>query len=347
MIFYLIGIKYANLDESIRKFLYYKSKEISSFLHKNDIYDQAVLSTCNRLEIYGISSDLKGVKEKIEELRYRFGGLLEFSYLKLGRENVFSHAARVACGLDSQIKGEKEIAAQIKYWLPRQKVNTELYHLWKEAIIFSDQIRNQSRLSEVAKDIAQITLFDFLYRKGINTGNRVVVIGTGKVAELFAQIDYSNIQISFAANKNYEKAKSLAKKTGGRALMFSDLKKEIPQTDAIVSATSSPHYILKQEDFSLISIKEKIYLYDLAVPVDIDPSLAEDKRVFLQNLYSLNSVVSYFNHLNKKECDLAEYLIQEKLKEYKEYGVRKNDIVLQGGHTAQQAGPSAGKGNIK
>ncbi|MFH0840206.1 MAG: hypothetical protein V1883_04230 [Candidatus Omnitrophota bacterium] len=320
MHFYLIGIDYKTTPFDARERIYRSRKAIAYFLENDERRTSAALITCNRIEIYGISKDPGEAINHIDGFFAEFPDFAARAYTKYGKEEVFRHALRLACGIESQIQGELQILAQVKAWSDRGIFHPGLKQLWDEAISISEELRFRAGLNDPSENIATIAFHDLKKRLNIKQSADIVVIGTGKIAELIAQYRQDFFCINFIAHKNHEKAEALARASGGRASLLIDLPRLLSGADAVISATSSPHYILKKEHFFALSKQRKspLYLYDLAVPRDIEPAVRDIEGLVLRNLDDLSGAFDEHNRRKRKNIDLASCLVDEKLRNYAE-----------------------------
>ena len=305
MNFYLIGSDYKTAQLRVREDLYRKRKAIVDFWKSWNSVEVEILSTCNRFEVYLAAEE---ALEQIELFKKEFPVFSGQSYTKLGRDAVFGHALRVACGLESQIKGEIQILEQIKHW--RENFQSFiLKEFWAEVINLAEVIRIKSGLDTQLDSIASPIMEELKkQRKGTSVFN-VVVVGTGKIAELFADLKDPEIHFYFAAHKNYRKAEELAKRSRGEPVLLKNLPQILSKAHALISATSSPHFVLGKKDF--LAVQESLYLYDLALPRDINPDVAQVKGVVLRNLDDLTSLFEGHNNKIRERLDLAECLVEE------------------------------------
>ncbi|MBU4312634.1 MAG: hydroxymethylbilane synthase [Candidatus Omnitrophica bacterium] len=282
MILYLIGIDHKSATIQEREPLYRRRSEITDFW-KGIGEDHVALFTCNRIELYGISEDIFSVSRAIGLFQERFPEFSEYSYVKEGRDEVIEHAFRLACGLESRIIGEKEILKQLDSWIKEDSFPLIWKNIWSEVLDRAKHIRASSGLDSVKNNIAKIVFKDLGFKKNI------VIIGTGKIAQIFSENKPLGVNLYFVARKKHKKAKRLAKESGGSAVLLDDLGKLLLGADAVISATSSPHYVLRKEHFLDILQKRNrpLFLYDLAVPRDIEPGVGRIPGIFLQNLDDL------------------------------------------------------------
>jgi glutamyl-tRNA reductase len=214
-----------------------------------------------------------------------FPEFARYAYLKKGEQEVSAHALRLAVGLESQLKGERQICVQLARWA-REITSKPLGDIWVKALSSAQKIRAISGLGEDDVNIANLVLNDIKKRLGCKNNYKIIIIGTGKIAELFAQYSSREIYLDFAAHKNYSKATKLAGYSNGKALLFDDLPGAIAGADALISATLSPHYIITRDRLSswISGRSHPIYVYDLAVPRDVDPRVSGLEGVLLPDI---------------------------------------------------------------
>ena len=315
MYFYLTGIDYKKAPIEARDEIYRKRKAISDFWAVGDPYGSTVLVTCNRIEIYGTARYADDAFGHLNRFAGRFPDFAKYAYIKYGEAEVFRHALRLAAGLESQIEGEGQILAQLKRWrhdiLPR-----DLNDLWTKAILLSQKIRATSRFDEDNDNLAVLVFGDIRKRLEAKKTYEIIVVGTGKVAELFAKHRPPEAHVRFAAHKHHKKAEDLASRTDGAAIHLEDLPVAIAGADVLICATSSPHYVINKSHLKALTIDRShpLYIYDLAIPRDVEPEIAALDGIFLQNLDDLDSIFSRHNESNRERVELASELIEDFLK---------------------------------
>ncbi|MDD5595530.1 MAG: hypothetical protein PHY94_04700 [Candidatus Omnitrophica bacterium] len=318
MDFYLIGIDYKSASLELREEILKKRKVIQEFWNKHHSQQAAILSTCNRFEIYCLGENSLDARLHILLFKNYFSGLFNNAYVKLGRENVFNHLLRLASGLESQFRGEAQIVEQMELWLGHNSISFGMRNLWEEALIFAKEIRLKSGLNQIENNIATIIYHDLLKKKNESRQLKVVIVGTGKIAQLLADYCPQNVLLYFVSHKHHFRAIELAQKSKGEVLSFKELADLIPYLDALISATSSPHFVLGKEVFLKTERVQPFYLYDLALPRDIDPEAGNIKGIVLKNLDSLAACFEEYNANLREKINLAEYLISARLEEDRE-----------------------------
>lgn len=320
MYFYLIGTDYKTAPYSIRVGLYNLRSNIAAFWKDKH---GVLFSTCNRLEIYAFAENPDTAFSNIAKFSQCFPDFFRYTYIKYGGEEVFKHALRLASGLESQLQGELQIFHQLYNWHIQDQLPYFLGNLWKEALALARVIRIQSCLDKDKINIAEVVYFDLINRLKLSKEIDIVIVGTGKIAQLLARFHKPGQRLNFVAHKNYQKAKELAMISRGRVFLIKDLAQVLPEADVLISATTSPHYVLKSKDF--INLSRGIYIYDLALPADVEPAVKELPGVYLLNLEDLTEVIQLFNQRNQEKIRLANQLAEEAIEEYLEAGYAKNN----------------------
>ncbi len=313
MFFYLTGVDYRSAPIEIREEILRQRREIKDFWQRENPRNSAILVTCNRLEIYEAADSADEGLSHLRAFSTKFPIVSRYAYTIYSKREIFRHALRLACGLQSQIKGEGQILIQLNNWIETNSFPESLKQLWERALLAAGQIRKDSGLDGIKTDIGKLILDDIDRR--INSGDRlkIVVIGTGKIAELFAKRNRAEREIYFVANKNFLKASLLAENTGGKAAQFKDLSTLVPEADVIISATSSPHQVIKRIDFAggLDRRIDTLLIYDLAIPRDVDPDLSNIEGISLWNLNDLDKIFARYNQSIQEQIMMASKLAED------------------------------------
>jgi len=221
----------------------------------------------------------------------------------------------LASGLESQLQGEKEILKQLDSW--RHAISSHsIKNMWSSAISISKKIRSASGIEEDNDNLASLIFNDIRKRLGESKTYNIILVGTGKVAEMIAKHRPPEAHIRFAAHKHYKKAEELASRAGGAAIHLEELSNAIAGADVLICATSSPHYVINKSQFKALTADRDhpLYIYDLAVPRDVEPEIAALDGVFLQNLDDLGNIFSRYNESKWERVELASELIEDVLK---------------------------------
>ncbi len=125
----------------------------------------------------------------------------------------------------------------------------------------------------------------------------------------------------FVSNRNYDHAKELADKFNGTAIAYNKYLEQAETSDIIITSTGAPHYVIRERDMREVAAKrggKPLILIDIAVPRDVEPSVAELPGITLYNIDDLEGVVDTNKHFRTHEAQVAEAIIEEEIAELKE-----------------------------
>lgn len=315
MNFYLIGVDYKSAKIETREKLLRARHEIVNFW-QNQNQPFTILSTCNRFEIYNVSTDAFGALRNRDSFYEKFPFWYS-SYFISGKINVFRHILRLASGLESQLKGETQILRQIFSWIESDEFPEVFKEFWSDAFDKGKNTRVFSGLNEKPRNIANLVFRDIGKKRPFDN-SKVIIVGTGNIAELFVQNKPKGLQLNFVSTKHRLRAKKLAEYFGGKAINFKELPRYLPDIDFLITATTSPHFILKKADIpEIVSNRpQPLYIYDLALPRAIEPEVRGLKNIILQNLDDLSPLFETENLKIQENIKKAEILIEETVKDY-------------------------------
>lgn len=350
MNYILLGISHKTAPLSVRERYAFSKKRVSEVLnklsHNKMIGEAVILFTCNRTEVYATTNYSREAKEfLLNELRTTNYELRHFYFLQ--NNDVIKHLFRVSSGLDSQVIGETQILGQVKsaYFKAKElKTIKKCFNkLFQKAIEVGKIVRNNTKISEGNVSICSVALKLLENLCGTLKKKKILIIGTGKIGELITKylID-KEISGTFVANRTYEKTIELAAKINGKAVRFDSLKDEIKNTDIIISATASPHLILKKEDiFEAINHKpltmnNKLIIMDLALPRDVAPEIKNINNVILYNLDDLNLIIEENYEKRIQEAKKAEEIIEKEAEKFWQCLKHQSSIV---NHQSLQLAP--------
>jgi glutamyl-tRNA reductase len=278
-----------------------------------------LLSTCNRTEIY---SQLDGEQDpQLARWLAEHHGLApealdEFIYRHRDEEAV-KHLFRVAAGLDSMILGEPQIFGQVKQaWSNARQadsVHGVLDRLFQQTFATAKRIRTETRIGAhpVSVAYASVKLAKQLFSQ--LEQSTVMLIGAGETIELAAQhLANADVKRMIIANRTLEHAQNLASRFSAFALPLNDAVKHFHEADIIISATASPIPVISASDIGL-ALKQRrhkpMLLIDLAVPRDIESSVADFDDIYLYTVDDLDSVLEESRSFRQQAAAEAENLI--------------------------------------
>ncbi|MDH7601179.1 MAG: glutamyl-tRNA reductase [Armatimonadota bacterium] len=291
------------------------------------ISESVILSTCNRTEVYACcaSSDHD---QRIAEWLGSYCNLAPQRYAPylyfLHEREAAAHLFRVASGIDSMVTGEDQILGQVKtaYSIARKVRSTGavLNYLFHHAISVGKRVRTETAIGRGAFSVGSAaarlaeSIFDNLAEC------TVMVVGAGKMAEqTVLNLAGAGAKHILVANRSRSHAADLAQRCGGRPVDFGDLEAVLPSADIVIASTSAREPIIKQPMLRrAISARRgrPMFVIDIAVPRNVDPSAASLDGVFLYNIDDLQAVVEKDKNARKAEIERAEIIIGEELERF-------------------------------
>jgi len=288
-----------------------------------------VLSTCNRVEIYGRANEAvaPALVSFLADYHRRPAGELDPFLYRLEGEQAVRHAFRVAASLDSMVLGEPQILGQVKeaYQAAEKAgaLGSVLNALRNRSIAAAKRARTETGIGENAVSVSYVAVE--LARKifGELQDRSVLLVGAGKMSELAARhLVRSGARATVLGGRTFEKAEQLAAALGGTAAPFESLRAELMKADIVISGTGAPGIVIRAEDIQAASVGRRgrpLFLIDIAVPRDIDPEAAKLSGVFLYDLDDLKSVAEANLRERQKEAAAAEALVEHEVNEFLEW----------------------------
>jgi glutamyl-tRNA reductase len=286
-----------------------------------DLSEVVLLSTCNRVEIYGVTPRVNGnVRELFQQLT---AGRFDFSpylYVKEDKEAI-SHLFSVASGLDSMVLGETEITGQVKHaYLTAQSAKLTgkiLNRLFQAALQTAKEVRTHTAIGRGATSVgsAAVELAERIFDRDLSK-KVVMIIGAGKMGEACVRhLAKRGARTVLVSNRSFERAQNLAAEFGGSAVHFDECRQALAAADIVVSSTGSPHTILHRDDIApILSARHgrPLFLVDIAVPRDIDPNVQQLPNVFLYDIDDLETIVRENTRCREQELARCQNIIAER-----------------------------------
>lgn len=294
-----------------------------------------ILSTCNRTEIYvRTAPDADGNRDDIADSLIVF--LTEYKQVETINRDIFylrydeyaaRHLFRISAGLESMIKGEAQILAQVRqaYSVACRVRSCDffLHKLLHAAFRAGKRARSETDIGvgAVSVSLAAVELAERIYRD--LSEKKALVIGAGEMAHLTAEHFMSKGVSSLAvANRTLEKAQELAGELGARAVPFNNLIEEIAAADVVITSTAAPHFIIDTDSMKgamKLRRNRQIFLIDIAVPRNIDPQVKRLYNVFAHDIDDLNQIVDRNLERRRAEIPRVERIVQQELDSFKQW----------------------------
>jgi len=285
------------------------------------VEEAAILSTCNRTELY-CAADLADYEPLAEWLAaYRqvsAEDIREAAYAHWDRDAAL-HLMRVAAGLDSQVLGEPQILGQVKdaYDVAREAgtLGPELNLLSRLTLNVAKRVRTDTDIGRnpISIAFAAVSLARNIFSE--LSENAALLLGAGDTVELVAQhLKQAGIGRLTIANRTLANAEELAGRFGARAIQLTDMPRVLPEHDIVIASTGSPLPLLGKGavEAALRTRKHRpMFMVDIAVPRDIEPEVATLRDVYLYSIDDLSEIIEANIGERRRAAESAEALIVE------------------------------------
>ncbi|HVL36913.1 MAG TPA: glutamyl-tRNA reductase [Burkholderiales bacterium] len=299
--------------------------------------EAAILSTCNRTELY-VAADQ--APSELADWFARYHRMeraeLERYLYTLPQEQAVRHAFRVASGLDSMVLGEPQILGQMKQAAQTAQsagtLGTVLHRLFQRTFAVAKVVRTSTRVgvASVSMAAAAVKLAARIYPSLKDQG--VLFIGAGEMVELCATHFAAQAPARLAvANRSLERAERLAHRFNAEAIELRSLPERLHEFDIIVSCTASSLPILGKglvERALRARRRRPVFMVDLAVPRDIEPEAAELDDVFLYTVDDLAAVVAHNRDARRAAVDQAEAIIETQVGQFMHWMQARRNVPL-------------------
>lgn len=297
---------------------------LKEFLDKRYAREAAILSTCNRTEIYCAADDAQALAQAarwLAEYHQIDPGSLAPHLYTLDADKAVRHAFRVAAGLDSMVLGEPQILGQMKEAARSAEnagaMGTYLHQLFQRSFAVAKEVRSTTAIGtqSVSMAAAAVRLAERIYPSIADTN--VLLIGAGEMIELtathFAAQSPKSITV---ANRTIERAQGLASRFLGNAMRLAELPNELHKYDIVISCTASSLPLVGKGliERALKSRRRKpMFMVDLAVPRDIEPEAGQLDDVYLYTVDDLGELVREGMDARRGAVDQAEAIIDSRV----------------------------------
>lgn len=334
---YTIGVNHTTAPIAIRENVAFNDANLRhalSDLSAQNVAEAAILSTCNRTEIYVQSATPELIVHWLAQYhRLDLSHIQPYTYT-LTNQDAVKHAFRVASGLDSMVLGEPQILGQFKQSVKIAQdagtLGTLLHKLFQRTFEVAKEVRTNTDIggSSISMAAAAVKLAQRIF--GDVSQQKVLFIGAGEMIELCADHFATQKPKSMTvANRTLERGTSLAEKIGGNAILLNDLPTRFAEFDIVITSTASqlPIVGLGMVERAVKARRHRpIFMVDLAVPRDIEPEVAALDDVFLYTVDDLAQVVNDGMENRQTAAINAEMIVQARVETFMQW-LKKRDAV--------------------
>jgi len=327
-----VGISHQTAPLEIRERLSFSEEAVTQAMLELQkqyvISENVIISTCNRTEVYAVTKHIHAGVAAIQEFISNWFQLAddEFAqyFSRTEDEEAIKHLFKLATGLDSMVIGETQILGQVRdAFLKAQHlhVTDKIFNeLFKRVITFAKRTHSDTAIGKQAVSISYVAVELSKKIFGNIEEKHIVILGAGETGELtLKNLQGAGVSNITVINRTFERAEKLASKFIAQAVPFEDLLESLKEADILISSTASTASVLTKEKLQpvLQERKEKpLFLIDIAMPRDIDPTVAELDQVFLYNLDDLQNVVNENMEARKEIAHLIEEEVETELNSF-------------------------------
>jgi glutamyl-tRNA reductase len=300
---FALGLNHSTAPVSVRERVAFHVDTLGTALRdlltQPQVKEAAILSTCNRTEVYFNGADAQPVMHWLEAFQQVPAASLSPHVYTLPQDRAVPHAFRVASGLDSMVLGEPQILGQMKQAVKSAEaagsLGLVLNRLFQRTFAVAKDVRTQTDIgsASISMAAAAIKLAERIFPSIAD--QQVLLIGAGEMIDLCAtHLAARQPKSITVANRTLERAAQLASRVRANAITLNELPERLAQFDIIVTSTASSLPILGKGILER-AIKARrhspMFIVDLAVPRDVEPEVAELDDVFLYSVDDLASIV--------------------------------------------------------
>jgi len=320
---YALGLNHATAPVKVREQIAFQPDTLGVALRdliaQPSVKEAAILSTCNRTEVYFSAAEAAPVERWLESFHRVPSESLHPYVYTLAQDRAVSHAFRVASGLDSMVLGEPQILGQMKHAVRSAEaagaLGLILNRLFQRTFAVAKDVRTNTDIgsASISMAAAAVKLAERIYPSLAD--QQLLLIGAGEMIDLaaahFAAKHPKSITV---ANRTLERGEQLAARFGANAITLNELPDRLAQFDIIVTSTASSLPILGKGLLER-AIKSRrhapMFIVDLAVPRDVEPEAAELDDLFLYSVDDLANIVKDNLQIRVDALAQAEAMIAE------------------------------------
>ena len=325
---FAFGINHHTAPLTVREQVVFQTERLTQALHDlvhhRPVQEAAILSTCNRTEVYCNTEEPTTAVEWLANYHHLAVDGLEPYIYQLPQERAVKHAFRVASGLDSMVLGEPQILGQMKDAVRSAEqagtLGLLLNRLFQRTFSVAKEVRTQTEIGANAVSMAAVSvrLAEEIYPS--IKACRVLFVGAGEMIELCAtHFAARQPQLLTFANRTAERAQELAQQHLGQAIALNDVASTLAMHDVVVCCTASPLPIVGKGtvESALKARRHKpLLLIDLAVPRDIETEVGQLDDAFLYTVDDLGRIAAEGLAARVDAVQQAEAIIDTEVREF-------------------------------
>ena len=334
----VVGVNHNSVPVELLERLSISEERLPKALHQLDTYEHvleaAVLSTCNRIEIYAVVTKFHGGAQDIRNFLAEFCHVAPEDFTDrlytYHDDSAIRHLFRVTAGVDSMVIGESEILGQVRraFQVAADEGSTQrvLGSAFRKALRVGKRARTETAIGRhpVSISSAAVELARRAFDGSTLSGRKVAIVGAGKMGRLAAQaLHGAGATDVTVVNRSEERAEEVALRFDAVARKLDELPDVLAHADIVISSTTSPATII---DRAMIegaiarrAGRDALFIVDIAVPRDVEPSVQDVAGVVLRDIDDLRGVVEASIGSRLSEVSRVEEIISEEVDGFLEW----------------------------
>jgi glutamyl-tRNA reductase len=329
MRFSITGVNHKSAPVEVRERLAFDENSLGAALlelkRRPGFCEGMILSTCNRVEIALTCEDGPASGVAVDQFladtrKVARDWVTPYLYRYEDSEAIL-HLFRVAASLDSMVVGEPQILGQLKtaYALAKEHgaVSGFMETLLTRAFSVAKRVRSETDIgaNAVSVSYAAVELAREIFAS--LSGKKVMMVGAGKMSELAARhLRRSGAAQIFVTNRTHERALEMARVFEAKIVDYTQFLAFLPEVDIVIASSGAPHHIIRREDMKKVIEARRnrpMFLIDIAVPRNIEPSVNDLDNVFLYDIDDLQKVVDTNLEGRRESAEQGEAIIHEEV----------------------------------
>jgi glutamyl-tRNA reductase len=329
----VVGLNHRTAPVDVLERLAIPDDELVKALHQLNTYEHvlegAILSTCNRIEVYAVVSRFHGgaldLRNFLAEFRHVAPEDFSDHLYTYHEDGAVGHLFRVAAGIDSMVIGESEILGQVRraYQLASDEGTTPhaLGAAFRRALRVGKRARSETAIGRnpVSISSAAVDLARRAFNDASLSGKKVTIVGAGKMGHLAARaLRSSGAGEITVVNRSEERGRAMADIFDAVSKPFEDLPGELATADILISSTTAPQSVIDHATVAraMEDRRDPLFIVDIAVPRDVDPAAGNIAGVVLRDIDDLRGVVEASVGSRMSEVSKVEDIIAAELESY-------------------------------
>ncbi len=325
----VVGLDHHTSPVEVRERFAFRASQMEPAYHGllgpsgTPVHEAAILSTCNRVEVYAATPTPDEAQDFITAFLHAFHDvrpdIVGHALYCLHGKVAVKHLFATASGINSLVVGEPQIQAQVRAAadeaMQHRALGPTLHALFRQAVEVGKRARTETGISRTAASVSHAGVELARRLIGDLSAMDVLLVGSGKISELAAKNLLDNGARSITlVNRTVDTAQELADRWGGRALPFDALPEALRGADIVLSSTAAPHTVIHAGHVraALAARPDRpLLLIDLAVPRDVDTDVAEVEGAHVYDIDDLEQVVAANVQRRRTEIGAVQAIVDE------------------------------------